>query len=109
MTTAFSVQPAPSRVGPSPATVVGIVLVAAIAFVTLVTVGITFASLAIAFPIAVPLAEQFHVAVKPADAALAQQLAGIWPAFVALAIAFFGFALLVVAAAVRALTPSDRS
>jgi hypothetical protein len=109
MTTAWAAQPAPARIGPSPVAVVAIVVVAAIAFVTLVTAGITFVSLAIAFPIAVPVAEHFHVVVREADAVLAQQLAGFWWAFVALAIASFGGAALVVAAAVRALGATQRS
>ena len=108
MTTAFPVQPAAARSEPSPTAVVAIVLVAALAFLTLVTAGITFIALAIAFPMAVPVADYFHVAVRPIDAAISQQLAGFWWAFVALAVASFGAATLVVAAAIRALSPSRR-
>src|SRR5690349_11866239 len=108
MTTAFHVQPAPARSEPSPVAVVAIVLVAAVAFLTLVTAGITFIALAIAFPMAVPIADYFNVAVKPVDAAIAQQVAGFWWAFAALAVASFGGAAVVIAAAVRAVTPSTR-
>ena len=108
MTTAFSVQP-PARSNVSTAAALAIVLVAAVAFMTLITAGITFIGFAIAFPIAVPVAEYFHVAFTQTDAAVAQSIAGFWWAFVALAFASFGAAVLVVAAAIRALSPSDRS
>jgi hypothetical protein len=109
MTTAFAPQPAPARIGPSPVAVVAVVFVAALAFVTLVTAGITFVALAIAFPIAVPMAEHFHVAVTATDAAIAQHAAGFWWAFVALAFASFGAATLVVAAAVRVLGSTNQN
>ena len=108
MTTAFSVQP-PARSNVSTAAALAIVLVAAVAFMTLITAGITFIGVAIAFPIAVPVAQYFHVAFTQTDAAVAQSIAGFWWAFVALAFASFGAAVLVVAAAIRALSPSDRS
>ena len=108
MTTAFPAAPAPARSGVSPVAAVAIVLVAAAAFMTLITAGITFLGFAIAFPIAVPIAEYFDVAFTATDAAVAQTIAGFWWAFVALAVASFGAATLVVVAAIRALTPADR-
>ena len=109
MTSAFPVQPLPRQGGPSAAAVVGIVLVAAVAVVTLLTAGITFVSLAIAFPLAVPIAERFDVVVSASDIAIAQVAAGFWWAFAALAAASFGAALLVIVAAIRALDPTPRS
>jgi hypothetical protein len=109
MTAAFNVQPAPSRPAVSPVGVVAIVFVAAIAFVTLVTAGITFAALAIAFPAAVPIAEYFGVQFTATDAAIAQIAAGYWWAFVALAVASFGAAALVVVASIRAISSPDRA
>lgn len=107
MTTAFN--PAPARAGASPLVVVAIVFVAAIAFVTLITAGITFAALAIAFPMAVPVAEQFGVAIKATDAAIAQLAAGYWWAFVALSVTSFGAAALVVVGSIRAISSADRA
>src|SRR5262245_9373712 len=107
MATAFSVQPAPAR-SVSPATALAIVVVAAIAFLALITAGITFIGFAIAFPLAVPVAEYFGVAFTATDAVIAQVAAGFWWAFLALAVATFGAASLVVIAAIKALTPSNR-
>jgi hypothetical protein len=109
MTTAFNVQPAPARAGASPFAVVAIVFVAAIAFVTLITAGISFAALAIAFPVAVPVAEYFNVPFTAADAAIAQLAASYWWAFVALAVTSFGAAALVAVGSIRAISSSDRA
>ena len=108
MTTAFNVQPAPARAGASPLAVVAIVFVAAIAFVTLITAGITFAALAVAFPVAVPVAEYFNLPFTAADAAIAEIATGYWWAFVALAVTSFGAAALVAVASIRAISSSDR-
>jgi hypothetical protein len=109
MTTTFNVQPAPARAGASPVVVVAIVFVAAVAFVTLITAGITFVGLAIAFPIAVPVAEYFGLPFTSADAAIAQLASGYWWAFVALAVTSFGAAALVAVASIRAISSSDRT
>jgi hypothetical protein len=108
MATAVNVQPAPAR-SVSPVAALAIIVVAAVAFLTLVSIGITFIGFAIAFPIAVPVAEYFGVAFSSTDAAIAQAVAGFWWAFLGLAFASFGAAFLVVAAAVKGLTPSSRS
>jgi hypothetical protein len=109
MTTAFQFQPAPARSGVSPAAAVAIVVVAAVAFLTLITAGFTFVGFAIAFPLAVPVAEYFNVVVTSTDIAIAQQAAGFWWAFALLAVASLGAAVLVVVAAIKALTPTARS
>src|SRR6185295_3735916 len=72
----------PARRGPAPANAVIVGLVAGLAVVMLVV-------LAIAFPIAVPIAEAYHLPVSAGDAALAEQFAGFWWAFAALALATF--------------------
>lgn len=109
MTTAFNVQSVPARAGASPLAVVAIVVVAAIAFVTLITAGITFAALAIAFPVAVPVAEYFGLPFTATDAAIAQLAASYWWAFVALAVTSFGAAGLVAVGSIRAISSSDHA
>ena len=109
MTTAFNVQPAPARPGASPLAAVGIVLVAGFAIVTLLTAGITFVALAIAFPLAVPVAEYFSLPFTSTDAAIAQLAAGYWWAFVAMAVGSFGAAALVAVASIRAISSTERS
>ena len=92
MTTAFVLEPQPFRRGPSPE-VAGVVGVAAvIAVLALFAAGVTFFGLAIAFPIAIPVAEAFHVPFRIADAALAGTLANFWWLFAGLAVASFGTA-----------------
>src|SRR5262245_1686401 len=107
MTTAFNVQPAPARAGASPLAAVAIVFVAGIAVVTLITAGITFAALAIAFPLAVPVAESFGVPFSSADAVIAQVAASYWWAFVAMSVGSFVAAAIVAVASIRAIS-SDR-
>ncbi|HEX5012717.1 MAG TPA: hypothetical protein VFV72_01070 [Candidatus Limnocylindrales bacterium] len=109
MTTAFNVHPAPARAGASPLAVVAIVFVAAIAFVTLVTAGITFAALTVAFPAAVPIAQYYDVPFTAADAAIAEAVAGYWWAFAALAVTSFGGAALVAVGSIRAISSSARA
>ena len=105
MTTSF----APTvRRGPSPLVGFTVGLIAGITAIVLAVAGITFVGLAIAFPIAVPIAEAYHLPVKAADAALAAQFAGFWWAFLALAVASFVSAGLVVAKLINFLSPAPR-
>src|SRR5690349_2187431 len=80
MTASFA-QPRPIRRGPSVTVGVVVSLVVGVASIVLAVAGLTFIGLAIAFPIAVPVAQAHHVPVSPADAALAQRFAGLWWAF----------------------------
>jgi hypothetical protein len=105
MTSSFA--PTASR-GPSPIVGVTVGLVAGITAIILVVVGITFVGLAVAFPIALPIAEAYHLPVKAADAALAAQFAGFWWAFLALAVASFVSAGVVVAKLINFLSPAPR-
>jgi hypothetical protein len=93
--TASLAQPRPARQGPSPVVALVVGGLAVITVFALMVAGLTFIGLAIAFPIAVPVAQSSHVAISPIDAALAQQFAGLWWAFAALAVVSFGAAALV--------------
>ena len=99
---------APTRPGPSPAVAVVVGVVASIAIVTLMIAGITFVGLAIAFPIALPVAELYHVPVSAADAAIAAQFAPLWWAFAALAFATFGVVALITVKVADVLSPKPR-
>jgi len=104
---AFVLQPQPFRRGPSPE-VAGVVGVAAvIAVLALFAAGVTFFGLAIAFPIAIPVAEAYHVHVRVADAALAARLADFWPVFAAGSITSFFAAAAIAVKAARFLSPRD--
>lgn len=91
MTASFQALPRQTR-STSTATVVAIALIATVAILGFIVAGITFFSLAIAFPIALPIAERFAVQVPAADAELTRQLASFAWVF-----AIAGFASLVAA------------
>jgi hypothetical protein len=62
----------------------------------------------IAFPIAGPIAAQYHVVVPAADLALAERLADFWWLFGLLAIASVGAAVVVAVKAIEHLSPAPR-
>ena len=97
MTASFN-QPTPATSGPTPATALTVAIVA----------GITFFALAVAFPIAVPIAESYNLPVSAADAALAARFADLWWAFAGLAIASFGAVIVVMVKAISFLSPTPR-
>ena len=97
----------PARQGPSPVAAAVVGVVAVVAVFALIMAGITFFGLAIAFPIAVPVAEAYHLPVKAADAALAAQFAGYWWVFGILSVASLVGAALATIAAARILSPRD--
>jgi hypothetical protein len=107
MTTSFVLEPQPFRRGPSPeiAFLAGIAAIAAV--LILFVVGVTFFALAIAFPIAVPMAEAYHLPIRVADAALANRLAGFWWLFGGLSIGSFVAAAVVAVKAVDFVSPRD--
>jgi hypothetical protein len=106
-TTAF--QPDQSRQsGSGVAASVVIGILAAIAVLALFTAGMTFLGLAIAFPIAVPVAQQFHVAVSATDVALAEQFAAFWWVFGVFSVASFVGAGVVTIKAIQHLSPAPR-
>ena len=106
MTASFVSAPAaPGRRSPLAAIVIGVAGV--VAFLGLVLAGLVFFALAIAFPIAVPLATSFGVPVTPHDADLANRLAGFTWAFVALSLGSFAASLAVLALTVKAISPDE--
>ena len=106
MTASFSTTPNRTR-RPGPAAAAAIFILAAIAVLTFVVAGITFIGLAIAFPIAVPVALHYHVAVAASDIAIAERFADLWWVFSALGFASLVGAVIVAIKAVQALSPTD--
>ena len=101
--------PRPDRASASGGTTaVAIAIVATVAVAGLFLAGITFFGLAIAFPIAGPIAAQYHVHVPAADLALADRLADFWWVFGAMSIAFVGAAVVVAVKAIERLSPTPR-
>lgn len=96
-----------ARRGPSAAVVALVGTATVVAVFALIMAGITFVGLAIAFPIAVPVAEAYHLPFRDEDAALAQQFAAYWWAFAVLAIASFVGAAAVTFGAAKVLKPRD--
>ena len=105
MTASFA-QPRPARTGPAPiaAAIVGLVALATV--LVLIVTGVTFVALAVAFPIAVPIAEAYNLPVSAADIALAERFAALWWAFAALALASFGAAVVVVVKLIDFVSPT---
>ena len=99
------VSAGPSRRSPLAAIVLGIAGVAV--FLGLVLAGLVFFALAIAFPIAVPLAASFGAPVTPHDAELANRFAGMTWAFVGLSIGSFAGSLGFLALTIRAIAPVE--
>ena len=89
--------------GAVPALIVG--FTGAIAVLVLLVVGVTFVALAIAFPIAIPIAESYHLPVSARDVALAEGLAAVWWAFAAFAVASFAAAGVTVVKLISFLSP----
>jgi hypothetical protein len=82
-----------------------IALTGGIAVLVLFVVGLTFFGLAIAFPIAVPVAQAYHVPISAADAAIAELFAPLWWAFLTLAIGTFAAAGVLVVRLISFLSP----
>jgi len=70
--------PAPRSARHGAAATVAIAIVAGSAVLGLIVAAITFGALAVAFPIAVPVARQFNVAVSANDVLIAERFASIW-------------------------------
>jgi hypothetical protein len=82
--------------------------VSAIAVFALFIAGVTFFGLAIAFPIAVPVAQAYQLPISAADAALAERFAGFWWASLGLAVASFFAAAVVAIKVVDVLSRASR-
>ena len=88
MTTAFNVEAKPSNSGPSESTKIAAIVVLGLGLAGLLALaGITFVSLAVAFPIAIAAVDQYNLYVSAADLALATQFNAFAPAFFAAGIA----------------------
>ena len=110
MTASFA-QPADTaaaRRGPGAAPTLVVGMIAAVSVLVLLVAGLTFFALAIAFPIAIPVALAYQLPVSATDAALAQQFANLWWAFAALAIASFAAAGVIVVKAIAYVSPVPR-
>jgi hypothetical protein len=94
--------------GTGSAAAVTIGILAAIAVLALFTAGMTFLGLAVAFPIAVPVAQQFHVAISATDFALAERFAAFWWVFGIFSIVSFVGAGVVAVKAIQHLSPAPR-
>jgi hypothetical protein len=81
----------------------GIVL-ATIVFALFIA-GVTFVALAIAFPVAIPLAEQYRLPISAADIALAERFAEVWWVFGLLSVASFSAAIVVAVKSIAILSP----
>ena len=105
MTASASSQPS------SASHTVGVIVAGVIAAATvfgLFIAAITFAALAIAFPLAIPLADQYRLSVSPADLELTARFADAWWVFGILAIASVVAALSVAVKAIAILSPAPR-
>lgn len=101
--------PAPTTAsGPGAAGAIAIALIAGAAILGLFTASITFFALALAFPIAVPIAQQYHVFISASDVAIAERLADFAWAFGALGVGSLVAAVLVTVKSIQVLSPSAR-
>jgi uncharacterized oligopeptide transporter (OPT) family protein len=85
---------------------IAISLIASSAVLGLLVAGVTFLALAIAFEVAVPIAQQYHVSVSAADMAVAGRLAEFWWVFTAVSVGSFVAAAVVAVKAVSHLDPA---
>jgi hypothetical protein len=108
MTASFAPTPVPDRRGPDPLVAAIIGTAGVIGAVALVVAGLTFVGLAIAFPIAVPIAESHGLPLSVHDVELARQFAQFAWAFAVLAVVSFTSAVAVLVAVVRAVSPAPR-
>lgn len=108
MTASFGPSPAPARHGPSPLAAVVVGIAGVVGAITLTLAGFTFVGLAIAFPIAVPVALNHGLVVSAGDIDLARGFAQFAWVFAALAVVSFTGAVAVLVAVVRAVFPTPR-
>jgi hypothetical protein len=87
MTTTHTIAAGPSPVHRGAFASLAIAVVAGSIVFGLVLAAITFGAIAIAFPLAVPIAEAFRVAVSPTDVLIAERLASLWWVFAGVAVA----------------------
>jgi len=93
--------PAPTSARHGTAATVAIAMMAGSTVIGLIVAAITFGALAIAFPIAVPIAQQYHVAVSANDVLLAERFASIWWGFAGASLMCLFAAIAVIVATVK--------
>jgi hypothetical protein len=98
----------PARREPTATAVAAAAIVVSVTVLSLIVAGITFMALAIAFPIAIPIAQAYHVPVSAADIAIAARFAELWWAFAALAIASFAAVVLVLVKFISFVSPAPQ-
>ncbi len=108
MTASFAPLPAPAPRSRSSVAAAIIGVAGAIGAVGLVLAGLTFVGLAIAFPIAVPVAESHGLTIAARDIELARQFAQFAWFFAALAVAAFTGAVALLIGVLRAISPAPR-
>jgi hypothetical protein len=111
MTTSFT-TPTQSA-GPGTAAAVAIAVIASVAVFGLFVAGITFAALAIAFPMVGPIADQVtfiypFASISASDLALAERFADAWWVFGVLAVGSLAGAGVVAVKAIQHLSPVAR-
>jgi hypothetical protein len=99
MTTALRIPLDRQRVPRGRVATIAIGLIASAVVFGLLISGVTFLAMAVAFEIAIPIAQHYDVSVSAGDMALAGRLAELWwiPAIVA-AVSFVGAAVVAVLA-----------
>ena len=97
MTTAFNVEAPQSKSGPSEGTKIAAIVILGLGLAGfLVLAGITFLSLAVAFPIAIAAVNSYGLYVSASDLALATQFSAYAPAFFAVGVASLVAALVTI-------------
>lgn len=105
MSTAGRVAPRAFGLVPVTAITVAVQLTALLAFGV---VAIALLSLAIAEPIALPIAQRSGIPVSPAEIADAHRLGTMWPLYAAASAAAFGGGLVTIGALLQHLAPKPR-
>jgi hypothetical protein len=101
----FAAAQTPTAPHPARSTRVAIAAVAIVAVSALLLAGTTFFGLAVGFSIALPVAQQFHVAVTPSDLAIVRQFAPLWWVFAAASVATYAAAAFVAVKAIGRISP----
>jgi hypothetical protein len=98
-------QPQSASPKPTRGTQVALVAVAVVVVSVLALAGITFVGLAVGFAIALPIAEQYHIAVSASDLEIVRQFAPFWWAFVAASVVSFAAAAFAIVKFIERISP----
>ena len=97
----------PPRGNHSAAGTLAIAILAGSAVLGLLIASVTFGALALAFPLIVPIAQQYQLSVSANDMLMAEQFSHLWWVFAGLAIACLAAAVLVVVKTASYLEPRN--